>query len=753
MPDTPKDPIAQTQDFQRAAIGSVDLSTPNPTAQNALTPADPTTPTQDAQDAQDPADPNTAVPAKDPAPAPAQAQDALAPADAPEQIQDDQQEDKQQELEEIKALKEQQQKELEEAQEALKQTNLALEQAKLTQERAKEAFKQVEQLVSSLQESQAQLAKSQELQKGAQHALEMAKLITPSELTPLPATPAPTDTPIYQELTHQLTPTEADNQQFIHTLENMLNTNQNWKEQISLCMQGMIRFLSSFENLKAFYTNAQSKMAQTNDTLESRSAFFEAQIDFVKQLVNDYNAYFDEFNAVMNKNNALINRNFDLVLEQIDLVKKLIERALHDGRELSDYKESIELLLAKLRAMQEQKNELLGLHTKSRAYIEEIRRLIDEALQSIQERQTSAINSISSQEKESLTKILAQQQQISHELNKQEVQGVKAIRWQLGQLDQRMGDFESDFVLKADKIQAHLREVIKIRDFLSALEQGMIKEADSTLAQMDGRAADHLKVYDENSALRLKELDDQARFLKEDHTHTATRLKEEYTLNATQLKDDFEANAQTLTQSYDTHAQEKIDELETLNRIRVQEFNDNAQVQTGLFNDHVLNQTQAFDANALTRLNDFDAHVDRIDKDTKAALESLHNGLKESLATNGTPLQAELAGMKKLLEELREQQVRFGANFQVFQATTTQEWTPPHNGLYYYVFVQGGHTGMGSNKQGNPTSFSNLLSANGGSNGQRGECKAAWLELDNAQTYTISIGEGGICVISYATRI
>lgn len=688
---------------------------------------------------------------------------------------------------EYKALKAQQEQELEEAKQAFVEASKALEQAKIAQERAQQAYDATQAQAQGLvADSQAELEKAKELQENAQHALEVAKFVEPRGLNNLPAVPALADSPIYKDLTPNVpTPVEIE-ANFLALLEKALNEEGAWKEQIYLCLQGVSRILMAFKGLKSFYENAQSALADAGNALESRSAFFNAQIQYLQQILSDYNRYFDEFNAVMNENNALINQNFNVVLDQIELVKKLLGRASTEGQALLSYQNTIKALLAKLNSMDDLKNQLLELHTKSRVFIDEIKRLIQEAITSIQEQQDQAINHITTQEQESITKILALQQQIEEALNNLEQEGIQHLQEQLAKIQEQIDAFNLDYTKKLEQIQGHTREVVKIRDFLNALEKAMIQEADQKLAAMENVGQTQLDAYNDNAQkqtqayndnaqaqldafnandeLKTRTFNNNARRLEESYNTNADQLKNDYTNNAAQLKQDFNANASAQTEAYDNNTAQSLEQITQTATTLTREFSDNAKAKLDEYNANDQVKTLDYNTNAQTKVGeyndninnkiaDFDNHAHDKVEESKIAIEALADDLIAKMAIAGTPLHTELGGIHKLLDDLTAKQFRFGANFQVVEVANNQQWSAPVDAIYYYVFIQGGNTAMGSNQNGGVTSFGALLSANGGFNGQRGECKAGWFNLQAGSTHNITVGTGGICVISYATRL
>ncbi|WP_158652051.1 coiled-coil domain-containing protein, partial [Helicobacter bizzozeronii] len=572
------------------------------------------------------------------------------------------------------------------------------------------------------------------------------------------------DVPLFELLTPNTPKPIEIEAQFLTSLENALNSDEKWKEQIYLCLQGVARLLMAFKSLKGFYESAQVSLAEASNQLESKSVFFNAQIDYLKELTSSYNRYFDEFNAVMNENNALINQNFNVVLDQIELVKKLLARANSEGKSLLAYQKSIELLLAKLNALEDVKNQLLELNTKSRAFIEQIRNLLDEALKSIKENQDQAINHINTQEQESVTNLLALQANIEMALNALEEQGLERIKEHMALVDAQIAQFDTDYTKRFEQIQAHLREVIKIRDFLKMLEQSMIKEADAKLATMRQVGQQQLDDYNNNAQQQTRLFDNNARISQQAYNANATQAQQDYTNNAAQLTQDFNANATTQQDAYNLNATQKLDtinkanqqatiEIEALARTQLDAYNANAQQKTDDYNDNATDKMADYDQNSQNKLDDYNNNAQTKLTEHKIELNNLADDLGAKLAIAGTPLHTELAALKTLLEELRQKQDRFGLNFQVINIANNRNWAPPVDSIYYYVFIQGGHTNMGSNLQGGITSFGTLLSANGGFNGQRGECKAGWFNLQVATNYAISVASGGICLISYGTRI
>ncbi|GMT37976.1 hypothetical protein NHP20013_00290 [Helicobacter bizzozeronii] len=345
-----------------------------------------------------------------------------------------------------------------------------------------------------------------------------------------------------------------------------------------------------------------------------------------------------------------------------------------------------------------------------------------------------------------------------------ETEGIERIKKHMALVDAQIAQFDTDSTQKLDTIQAHLREVIKIRDFLKMLEQSMIKEADAKLATMRQVGQQQLDDYNNNAQQQTRLFDNNARISQQAYNANATQAKQDYTNNAAQLTQAFNANATTQQDAYNLNATQKLDtinkanqqatiEIEALARTQLDAYNANAQQKTDDYNDNATDKMAHYDQNSQNKLDDYNNNAQTKLTEHKIELNNLADDLGAKLAITGTPLHTELAALKTLLEELRQKQDRFGLNFQVINIANNRNWTPPVDSIYYYVFIQGGHTNLGSNLQGGITSFGTLLSANGGFNGQRGECKAGWFNLQVATNYAISVASGGICLISYGTRI
>ena len=135
--------------------------------------------------------------------------------------------------------------------------------------------------------------------------------------------------------------------------------------------------------------------------------------------------------------------------------------------------------------------------------------------------------------------------------------------------------------------------------------------------------------------------------------------------------------------------------------------------------------------------------------------DDLTNIRDEYLRTLANQSVGTISALKQEVAQLRQRQQVYGSNYVTVNFTANATFQPIPNVSYYYVFIRGGTGVNNSSKAGNPTTFGELLTAEGGAGnangyGQKGEAKACFLLVENDVEMTIPTG--GIISISYATK-
>ena len=163
------------------------------------------------------------------------------------------------------------------------------------------------------------------------------------------------------------------------------------------------------------------------------------------------------------------------------------------------------------------------------------------------------------------------------------------------------------------------------------------------------------------------------------------------------------------------------------------------------------------DNHIITLNNAKESHIISLNEATRQHSENL-----EELKTNykqelDSVCAGEIAILKRYIEQIQARTTQFGANFKRVTYLENATFTPPEDNIYYYVFLQGGSGADNSVTQGGITSFGTHLSARGGLGGEngkgmRGECVSGFVEVQSLEPISVSVGSGGICIISYTTK-
>ncbi len=185
---------------------------------------------------------------------------------------------------------------------------------------------------------------------------------------------------------------------------------------------------------------------------------------------------------------------------------------------------------------------------------------------------------------------------------------------------------------------------------------------------------------------------------------------------------------------------------------------ENAKVEFENKNDECIRKLQESTDNHTISLNNVkESHIISLNEATRQHSENL-----EELKTNykqelDSVCAGEIAILKRYIEQIQARTTQFGANFKRVTYLENATFTPPEDNIYYYVFLQGGSGADNSVTQGGITSFGTHLSARGGlggknGKGMRGECVSGFVEVQSLEPISVSVGQGGICIVSYTSK-
>lgn len=163
------------------------------------------------------------------------------------------------------------------------------------------------------------------------------------------------------------------------------------------------------------------------------------------------------------------------------------------------------------------------------------------------------------------------------------------------------------------------------------------------------------------------------------------------------------------------------------------------------------------DNHIITLNNAKESHIISLNEATRQHSENLEDIKTAYKKELDSVCAGEIAILKRYIEQIQARTTQFGANFKRVTYLENATFTPPEDNIYYYVFLQGGSGVDNSVTQGGITSFGTHLSARGGKGGQngkgmRGECVSGFVEVQSLEPISVSVGQGGICIISYTSK-
>ncbi|WP_104685851.1 coiled-coil domain-containing protein [Helicobacter suis] len=461
------------------------------------------------------------------------------------------------------------------------------------------------------------------------------------DLENIPATPKlePDTSDIADLIKPSQIPTADLYKDFTLKLEEALENNNNWKEQVYWCLDGLNRLLNAFIDFRKVQDDSLKELPK----IEAQTEYIKDQVKRIEQISQTYNAYFDEFNYIMGKNNGLINQNFAYVQNEISLANSILTQTTNNIHDILKYKSEVESTLSKLNALPEAQKRLNELFSKSEAYLNDLNKATIEAQTSIGQHSIEAQNALQS------------------------------LR---GQLDTNLS-----------------QRALELQNSLKSLESSLAENVKQKLEQNNNKIEEYKKLAQEK-------IQEMARYL-------AVAIK---------LRD----YAQATQKALDQILKEALDQI----------------------NATTANQKLAIET-----------HTNSLIDRSKESLKEYEKSMIKEFNKDSAPLAAALATIQTLLEKLQARSTKLGLDFTTTTYTENATFAVPKAGIYYYVFLQ---AGAGSNTDGNNqniTSFGDKLSISNTSTATSGTVKSAWLKLENQENISISVASGGLCVVSYATRL
>ncbi|WP_163534070.1 hypothetical protein [Helicobacter suis] len=461
------------------------------------------------------------------------------------------------------------------------------------------------------------------------------------DLENLPATPTlePDTSDIKDLILPSQIPTADLYKDYSAKLEKALENNNNWKEQIYLCLDGVNKLVNAFITFREVQDSSLKELPR----IQAQTEYIKDQVKRIEEISQTYNAYFDQFNAIMGKNNSLINQNFLYVQNEISLANSVLTQTTNNIHDILKYKADVESTLTKLNALPESQKRLNALFTQAETYLSDLNKARIEAQTSIVEHSTEAQNALQS------------------------------LR---GQLDTNLS-----------------QRALELQNNLKSLESSLAQSVKQKLEQTNNQIEQHKKLAQEK-------LQEMQRYLS-----VAVKLRD-YALGTQKALDNILKSA--------------------------------------------LEQINATTANQKSAL---ETHTESLKNQTQENLKNYKLALLSEFNKDSTSIATQIATLKTLLEKLQARSTKLGLDFTTTTYTENATFSVPKTGIYYYVFLQSGSGSSDNTNNQNVTSFGDKLSISTPNNATTGAIKSAWIKLETQEDISISVGSGGLCVVSYATRL
>ncbi|MFC3847886.1 hypothetical protein ACFOPX_04990 [Helicobacter baculiformis] len=537
------------------------------------------------------------------------------------------------------------------------------------------------------------------------------------ELEPLPSPPPLGAMPqALAPLEHTPPTLESIEEEFSALLEGALNKQDNWKQQIYLCLQAISRVLMAFNAFKGLYDRSYALLQDLDSQARAQVDTLQMQAEHLNTLIRDYYKHFEALKAGLHKHNAVLGERFKAGLEQVDLVQKLIQSAKLEADRVLIFKDSIVLLLEKLESLAPLQERLVELQSQSKAHVKVLEELLAQSLTQIQDQSQSAITRLDALVEAARVSVNAQVGEFDTHVQEAQAHLEEEFSARFERVDGHIQGFKEEFTHKIDALEEYLVRASKIYTQMEQLQASTLTSLDEGLIKYNTNAQECLHVYNTNDTQKLQEYNDNAYQKLQDYNASVDAQIEHARLQVAQF------NSANLAKLEEFKAQ-----MENINAQKLEELNANT-----------LQKIEDYNANHLVKLGLYDTHASQGVQQAQEALKAFKQEMLDQVLAGSKEVYVQFGLLQGYLEQLQAKQTKLGGNFQAVKLESSQEWEVPQDGMYYYVFLQAGAES---------TSFGDALSVSGDS-----RCVSGWVQPKGSKV-NVKVGDGGCCVISWATRI
>uniref|UniRef100_UPI0013CFD16E hypothetical protein n=1 Tax=Helicobacter suis TaxID=104628 RepID=UPI0013CFD16E len=215
------------------------------------------------------------------------------------------------------------------------------------------------------------------------------------------------------------------------------------------------------------------------------------------------------------------------------------------------------------------------------------------------------------------------------------------------------------------------------------------------------------------------------------------------------------SNLDNLIQTHKTEATAKLAEMQRYLDVAVK-LRDYAQATYKALDNILKDALDQILKHTATQKELLTSHTDSLTTTSKEQIKEYKKSMIEEFNKDSAPIGAEIATLKTMLEQLQVRSTKLGLDFTTTTYTENSSFEVPKSGIYYFVFLQAGAgnpANTDSNTNNSITSFGDKLSIASSNGATSGAIKCGWIKLENQENITISVGSGGLCVVSYATAL